>query len=95
MGEYSLELCGGTHVNRTGDIGTFKIIEESSLSSGVRRIVALTGTGALKEVQKNSSIIHSLQQKFNVPSSEIINKVNTLINEKKNLEKKNQTTIFW
>ncbi len=94
VGEYSLELCGGTHVNRTGDIGTFKIIEESSLSSGVRRIVALTGTGALKEVQKNSSIIHSLQQKFNVPSSEIINKVNTLINEKKDLEKKIKQRSF-
>ena len=94
VGEYSLELCGGTHVNRTGDIGTFKIIEESSLSSGVRRIVALTGAGALKEVQKNSSIIHSLQQKFNVPSSEIINKVNTLINEKKDLEKKIKQRSF-
>ena len=94
VGDYSMELCGGTHVDRTGDIGIFKIIEESSLSSGVRRIVAITGGHALKEIQKNSNILNILQQTFNVPSSEIIGKVKTLIKDKKDLEKKIKNQSF-
>ena len=88
VGDFSKELCGGTHVDRTGDIGMFKIIEESSLSTGVRRLVALTGLGALKEIQKNHFVLQSLQQNLNIPFSEIVSRVNTLKNEKKNLEKK-------
>ena len=88
VGDFSKELCGGTHVDRTGDIGMFKIIEESSLSTGVRRLVALTGQGALKEIQKNHFVLQSLQQNLNIPFSEIVSRVNTLKNEKKNLEKK-------
>ncbi|MBI86757.1 MAG: alanine--tRNA ligase [Candidatus Marinimicrobia bacterium] len=88
VGDFSKELCGGTHVDRTGDIGMFKIIEESSLSTGVRRLVALTGLGALKEIQKNHFVLQSLQQNLNIPFSEIVSRVITLKNEKKNLEKK-------
>ncbi|MBA65527.1 MAG: alanine--tRNA ligase [Candidatus Marinimicrobia bacterium] len=88
VSDYSMELCGGTHVVRTGDIGLFKIIEESSLSSGVRRIVALTGDSALREVQDNALILNGLQRQFNVSTLEIIDRVNNLINEKKELEKK-------
>ena len=88
VGDFSKELCGGTHVDRTGDIGMFKIVEESSLSTGVRRLVALTGQSALKEIQKNHFVLQSLQQNLNIPFSEIVSRVNTLKNEKKNLEKK-------
>ena len=94
VGNYSMELCGGTHVDRTGEIGIFKIIEESSLSSGVRRIIALTGVNALKEIQRNSTIIDCLKKTFNVSSSEIIVRVNTLIKDKKDLEKKIKNRSF-
>ena len=94
VGEYSMELCGGTHVDRTGDTGLFKIIEESSLASGVRRIVALTGTNALEEIQRNHSVLDILQKKLNVSYPEIISRVNTLIDDKKELEKKVKKRSF-
>ena len=94
VGDYSMELCGGTHVNRTGDIGMFKITEESSLASGVRRIIALTGTHALEEIQRNHYVLDTLQKKLNVSFSEIINRVNTLIDDKKELEKKVRKRSF-
>jgi len=94
VGDYSMELCGGTHVNRTGDIGMFKITEESSLASGVRRIIALTGTNALEEIQRNHYVLDTLQKKLNVSFPEIINRVNTLIDDKKKLEKKVRKRSF-
>ncbi len=63
MGEFSIELCGGTHVSRTGDIGFFKLVSETGTASGIRRIEALTGNGALKyigETEKNLAQIASL-----------------------------------
>ena len=87
-GKFSNELCGGTHVNSTGDIGLLKIIEESSLASGVRRIVAVTGSAALELFQNQSDLIFDIQRKFNCNEDELSNRINILYDDKKSLEKK-------
>ncbi len=83
----SLELCGGTHVKATGDIGTFKIVAEEAISSGVRRIEALTGLAALEHLSAKESILKSLIKQLKCSDVELIDKVVTLADERKNLEK--------
>ena len=88
VGDYSLELCGGTHVKQTGDIGSFKVTEEASLSSGVRRIVAITGQKAVEEMQSNATVLLTLQQLLNTPPSGMAERISILLQEKKDLGKK-------
>ena len=88
IGEFSMELCGGTHVDRTGDIGLLKIIEESSLAAGIRRVVAVTGPEAISYIQTNADIINKLQAILGTKADEISFRVNHLIEERKELEKK-------
>ena len=76
VGDFSAELCGGTHVNATGEIGTFKIIEVTALSAGHRRIVAVTGPRALKLFQETFKIIKQLRQEFKVTDEHILESVN-------------------
>ena len=73
--EFSAELCGGTHVNSTGDIGVFKITESTALSAGNRRIVAVTGPGALDLFQEDFNITKQLSQNFKIQTKEIIQAV--------------------
>ncbi|MBE76672.1 MAG: alanine--tRNA ligase, partial [Candidatus Marinimicrobia bacterium] len=87
-GEFSSELCGGTHVNSTGDIGMFKITEESSLASGVRRIIAITGNAALEAFQNKSDILSDIQLKLNCKEEDLLQRVTQLYNDKKELDKK-------
>ena len=88
IGDFSMELCGGTHVDRTGDIGLLKITEESSLAAGVRRMVAVTGPEAINYVQNKVSIVQELQGILGAKSDEISSRVSHLIDERKVLEKK-------
>jgi alanyl-tRNA synthetase len=83
----SRELCGGTHVGRTGDIGLFKIYAESGVAAGVRRIEATTGNGALKLINSQQALISQLAVDFKAPVSEIANKVAQLSDHAKSLEK--------
>jgi alanyl-tRNA synthetase len=83
----SRELCGGTHVNQTGDIGLFKIKSESGVAAGVRRVEATTGEGALKLINSQQALISQLAADFKVPVAEIANKVAQLSEHAKSLEK--------
>ena len=72
---FSAELCGGTHVHATGDIGCFKITEVSALSSGNRRIVAVTGPAAIELFQQTFSAMKTLGQEFKVPIEQVVDAV--------------------
>ncbi|MBL7135719.1 MAG: alanine--tRNA ligase, partial [Candidatus Marinimicrobia bacterium] len=87
IGEYSQELCGGTHVNRTGDIGYFKIISESSVAAGIRRIEAITGEAAIEEARRSENIISSLERITNISKDKLEKKIERLLKDIKTLEK--------
>jgi alanyl-tRNA synthetase len=81
------ELCGGTHVSRTGDIGLFKIVAESGVAAGVRRIEAATGGGALKLVQVQQALIAQAASELKAPAHEIPAKIDQILDNVKALEK--------
>ena len=83
---FSKELCGGTHVRRTGDIGVFKIVYEGSISAGVRRIEALTGEGAVRQYQELTGTLHRLAQLLKASEPELIDHVEKLLVREKALE---------
>tara|TARA_Y100001960_G_scaffold332490_1_gene433182 strand:+ start:5699 stop:8296 length:2598 start_codon:yes stop_codon:yes gene_type:complete len=87
VSDFSKELCGGTHVDRTGDIGLFKIIEESSLASGVRRIVAVTGPKALEYTQDQFATLDQAKELLSCNIDSISDRLDQLINDKKALER--------
>ena len=84
---WSIELCGGTHVRRTGDIGFFKIISENSVSSGIRRIEAITGEYALEWINDKYKTINSISQILKINEDKVLEKVISLNEDKKNIEK--------
>ena len=87
-GEFSTELCGGTHVNNTGKLGLFKIVSESSVAAGVRRIEAVTGYGVLEYIAKNNALINNTAAAMKLANvSELDKKANSLMADIKNKEK--------
>jgi alanyl-tRNA synthetase len=87
LGEFSVELCGGTHVNRTGDIGIFKITHEGGVASGVRRIEAVTGAGALQWIDENQRTLTGVAALLRSPPEEAAGKVEQLLKRTRELEK--------
>lgn len=87
MGDYSTELCGGTHVSRTGDIGLFKITSEGGVSSGVRRIEAVTGQGALDHVSTEEQRLHDAAQLLGGSAADVVDKIRQLGDRQKKLER--------
>lgn len=92
MGETSLELCGGTHVRRTGDIGSFKIISESAIAAGVRRIEAVCGEFVIKLMREKDSLLKSIENSLKTNKNELITKVNNILERNKELEKELEKT---
>jgi len=88
---FSREFCGGTHCDNTGQIGGFKIIKEESISAGVRRITALTGTGLNACLEKASDIADELSAMLKVPSEALVDRVGQLIKDNKKLSKELRT----
>ncbi len=87
MGDYSTELCGGTHVARTGDIGLFKITSEGGVSSGVRRIEAVTGQGALDYVAEEERRLHEAAELVGGSPQDVVDKIRQLGERQKRLER--------
>lgn len=91
VGDFSRELCGGTHVNRTGEIGVFKITSEGSVSAGVRRLEAVTGENGFHRYQTNEALVRNLTEVLKSRESEVCDSVLRLIADRKNLEREIET----
>jgi alanyl-tRNA synthetase len=84
---YSVELCGGTHVRRTGDIGAFRIVSETALAAGVRRIEALTGPGAEAYASEQAERLNEVARVLKAAPGEVADRVSQLLDERKALER--------
>jgi alanyl-tRNA synthetase len=82
----SMELCGGTHTRMTGDVGTFKIIGESSIASGVRRIEALTGFGTYVRLEEDENLIREIAHSLRAPRTDLLLAITRLLEQQRHLE---------
>jgi alanyl-tRNA synthetase len=87
MGDFSRELCGGTHLDNVGQVGLLKIIGEESVAAGTRRITALTGQAALEHVRQKETLLEGIARELRVPLTQLSDRVATLVEELKNLKK--------
>ena len=87
MGEFSIELCGGTHVQRTGDIGLFKVVSEGGIAAGVRRIEAITGDAAMQYTQQQEVNLSQIATLLKAEKGAILDKLQGLLDANKKQEK--------
>lgn len=87
IGEFSTELCGGTHVEHTAQIGLFKITKEEGIASGIRRLEAVTGEGAFNWVAQTDDLVFQLGQQLKSSRSEMCDKLDQVLKQKRDLEK--------
>jgi alanyl-tRNA synthetase len=85
---YSMELCGGTHTRASGEIGLFRIVAESAIAAGVRRVEAVSGLEAWRKAQEEFHLIRSLAGKVNAPLAELEKKIESMLSHQKELEKR-------
>jgi alanyl-tRNA synthetase len=90
IGEFSMELCGGTHVARAGDIGVFKILSEGGVASGVRRIEAVTGAGAIAEIESGDAVMRELAGLLRGTRDDLAAKVRDALDRIRQLERDNR-----
>lgn len=90
MGDFSTELCGGVHANRTGDIGLFKILSESGIAAGIRRIEAVTGVGAIAAMHTEDMMLAKTARLVKSDVASVVSKVDALVSHSKQLEKEIQ-----
>jgi alanyl-tRNA synthetase len=88
MGDYSVELCGGTHVRRTGDIGLYRFVGESGVASGVRRVEAVTGSGALERVRDREGLLRDIGKLLRGSEEEAVAKLERLLAGARELERR-------
>jgi alanyl-tRNA synthetase len=87
MGDFSMELCGGLHVQRTGDIGAFRLTSEAAVAAGVRRIEAVSGVGAEQIAKTEQNLVSSLTGLFRCKPEEVLHRIQALQDQQKKLEK--------
>jgi alanyl-tRNA synthetase len=87
IADFSKELCGGTHTSRTGDVGLFKIVSETGVAAGVRRVEALTGEDAVRHVQQEEAELKRVASMVKAPSGEVASKVGKLLDHQRRLER--------
>ncbi|MCW6544914.1 alanine--tRNA ligase [Yersinia ruckeri] len=90
MGDFSTELCGGIHANRTGDIGLFRILTESGTAAGIRRIEAVTGEGAMALLHQQSDLLQNIAHLVKGDSNNLTDKIRTVLDRSKALERELQ-----
>ena len=91
IGDFSTELCGGTHLEQTGQIGLFKIVDEGAVASGVRRIEAVTGAAALQHVGQEEAALHEAAEALKIAPLEVPKRLQKLLDEQRALERQLQT----
>lgn len=87
IGDFSTELCGGTHINNSGKIGLFKILSESGIAAGIRRIEAVTGESALRFIDNKNELLKEVSQTLKCSEKEVLNKLTQQLNELKDKDK--------